>query len=173
MFKKCFQGYEFLHKIIALPADAEYLSSRLIIEENRLLMLGRALGLVRDDAAVERDTAAGDHNSEPDGNSLQSPETCRIVQEVFVAIELQAKIISNLEEKYSLSDLSSDTRHPIPFVRRSFSDLTNNPFSNERAIQRRASSNLWKKNVPLARKTLWAAVDKERLTQMHLSVSCS
>ncbi|MCJ1467875.1 hypothetical protein MMC07_006500 [Pseudocyphellaria aurata] len=165
IFKKCFQGYEFIQKIKALSADAEYLSSRLVIEENRLLLSGRALGLVRDDAAVERDTAAGDHNSEPDGSWLQSPEMCRIVQEVFDAIELQARIISKLKEKYNLSDLSSNSHDPIPFVRRSFSELTNNSSSNERAMQRRASFDLWKKNVPLTKKTLWAAMDNERLTQ--------
>lgn len=167
IFKKCFQGYEFLHKIKALPVDAEYLSSRLIIEEHRLLLLGRALNLVKDEAMVERDStsAVGDHNDEPEGDWLQSPTTRRIVQEIFIAIELQAKRIERLKEKYSLSEVSSDTWHPIPFVRRSFSELTNNPSSTESAIQRRARIDLWKKKVSFTKKTLWAAVDKELLTQ--------
>lgn len=165
IFKNCSQGYEFLRKVKTLPADAEYLSSRLIIEEHRLLLLGRALNLVKGEATVERDTAAGDHNDESEGDWLQSPTTRRIVQEIFIAIELQAKRIKRLKEKYSLSEVSSDPLHPIPFVRRSFSELTNNPSFTDRAIQRRASTDLWKKNVSFAKKTMWAAVDKELLTQ--------
>lgn len=68
IFKKCFQGYEFISKVKALPADAEYLLSRLIIEENRLLLFGRTFSLVEDEATVERDTAAGDRNYEPEGD---------------------------------------------------------------------------------------------------------
>ena len=67
IFKNCFEGYESLHKVKTLLADAEYLSSRLIIEEHRLLLLGRALSLVKDEAAAERDPAAGDHDDEPEG----------------------------------------------------------------------------------------------------------
>lgn len=168
IFKKCFQGYEFLRRVKALPTDAEYLSSRLIIEEHRLLLIGRALSLVKDEATVERETAVGDHSYEFEGDWLQSPPTRRIVEEIFVAIELQAKSISRLKEKYSLSEVSSDTSdawHPIPFVRRSFSELTNNPSSKEKTIKRRASTDLWGKKVSFAKKTLWAGVDKELLTE--------
>lgn len=168
IFKKCFQGYEFLHKVKALPADAEYLLSRLIIEEHRLLLFGRALGLVKDEATVQRDREAGGHNDECEEDWLQSPKMRRMVEEIFIAIELQGQKISRLKEKYSLSEVSSDSSNiwqPIPFVRRSFSELTNNPSFTDSAIQRRASSELWRKNVPLAKKTLWAAVDKELLTR--------
>lgn len=165
IFKKCFQGYEFISKVKALPADAEYLLSRLIIEENRLLLFGRTFSLVEDEATVERDTAAGDRNYEPEGDWLHSPRMRRIVEEIFTAIELKAKIISRLKDKYSLSEVSSDTWHPLPFIRRSSSELTNNPPSADRAIQRRASTDLWNKKVSLHKKTLWAAVDKELFTQ--------
>ncbi|MCJ1427882.1 hypothetical protein MMC29_005788 [Sticta canariensis] len=151
IFKKCFQGYEFIRKVKALPADAEYLSSRLIIEENRLLLFGRTLSLVEDEATVEGDTAAGDRNHESEGDWLHSPRMRRITEGKVTV---------------SLSEVSSDTWHPIPFLRRSSSELTNNPPFNDMAIQRRASSDLWnQKNVSLAKKTLWAAVDKELLTQ--------
>ena len=87
------------------------------------------------------------------------------MEEIFIAIELQGKRIKKLTEKYSLSEVSSDPRPPIPFLRRSFSELTNNPSFNDRAIQRRASTDLWKNNLSFAKKTVWAAVDKELLTR--------
>ena len=165
IFKKCFQGYEFFRKVKVQPEDAEYLKSRLIIEEHRLLLFGRALRLVEDEATVEGDTTAGDRNHESDGDSLHSPRMRPIVKEIFSAIELKAKCISRLKEKYSLSEVSSDIWNPITFVRRSSSGLTNDPPSTDREIQRRASTGLQKRNVSLAKKTLWAAVDKELLTQ--------
>ncbi|MCJ1270463.1 hypothetical protein MMC22_010360 [Lobaria immixta] len=135
IFKNCFQGYEFLRKVNTLPADAEYLSSRLIIEEHRLLLLGRALNLGKGEATVERDTAAGDHNDESEGDWHQSPTTRR--------------------KKYSLPSNCK------PNASRNWRKNT----ASRRAIQRRASTGLWKKNVSFAKKTMWAAVDKGLLTQ--------
>ena len=161
IFKKCFQGYEFLAKVKNLPSNAEYLSSKLIIEENRLLLLGRALGLVENEAAVERDTATGNPTFDLEQEWLQLPTTRRTVEQIFTAIELQSKTIKKLKVKYSVPEVSADEWHPIPFVRRSFSELTSNPAFSDRAMSRRASFDAWKKNTTAARRIKWAASDSD------------
>lgn len=66
-----------------LKAYAEYHSSKLIVEEHRLLPSGRALGLVKGEAAIEHDGALA---FEPSTEWLRSPETRKIVGQSFVTM---------------------------------------------------------------------------------------
>lgn len=71
-----------------LKPYAEYHSLKLIVEEHRLLPSGRALGLVKDEAAIEHDGALA---FEPSPEWLRSPETRKTVEQSFVIMELLAK----------------------------------------------------------------------------------
>lgn len=165
IFKKCFQGYEFLAKVKHLPLDADYLLSKLIIEENRLLLVGRALGLVEDKVVVERDTLTGDPTFDSEQAWLRLPTTRRIVEKILMAIRLQGSTVEGLKAKYSLSELSSDALHPVPFVRRSFSELTKNPSFSDREMQLRGSFDAWGKDRTAAQKIKWAAADRDKLAK--------
>lgn len=162
-FKACFQGYELLRKAKSLPSDAEYLSSKLIIEECRLLLSGRALGLVKDEAAIQHDEALGDPAFEPSPDWLHLPETRKIVEQSMVAMELLAKTVARLKEKYSLSEISTETWEHMPYVPRPSSQLIENEPLSGRAVLRRASTDSLVKNLSVSKKTQWAAMDKEKL----------
>lgn len=80
-----------IHKAKTLPSDAEYYSSKLTVEQYRLLPSWRALGLVNDEAAIEHDGALDNLAFELSLEWLRSPETRKIVEQNFVLVKLRAK----------------------------------------------------------------------------------